>query len=169
MKIIDYIRVVFGVIFVNLILLLVSCSSHRKGAEVKESRVPVPLASGIEMVPVRMKSGHPTDNESIEAALAEPEAFYKRALRLNAEAIRGTPQLRFEVLGFTDRIECRENCQELSARRARMVYDWLLAAGVSSSSLKAPVGRGSNMPIGDNETDEGRSRNRRVEINPTAD
>lgn len=164
----NHARSTHRVVFAYLLLFFVSCSTYeRRRGEGDEYRIP--LASGIEMVPVRMKSGHPTDNESIEAALAEPEAFYKRALRLNAEAIRGTPQLRFEVLGFTDRIECRENCQELSARRARMVYDWLLAAGVSSSSLKAPVGRGSNMPIGDNETDEGRSRNRRVEINPTAD
>ncbi|WP_082647936.1 OmpA family protein [Lysobacter antibioticus] len=157
-----------GVVVAHLLLFFVFCSACKgAGGEYDENRVA--LASGIEIVPVRMKSGHPTNNESIEAALAEPEGFYKRALQLNAEAIKGTPQLRFEVLGFTDRIECRENCQELSARRAKMVYDWLLVAGVSSSSLTTPVGHGSNMPIGDNETDEGRSRNRRVEINPTVD
>ncbi|MBX9402511.1 OmpA family protein [Lysobacter sp. BMK333-48F3] len=118
---------------------------------------------------MHMKSGHPMDDEGIETALAEPEEFYRRALQLNAETIKATPGMSFEVVGFTDAIECSGNCRELSARRARIAYDWLLAAGVSPSSLRTPVGHGSDLPVGDNGTDEGRSRNRRVEINPVAD
>jgi outer membrane protein OmpA-like peptidoglycan-associated protein len=52
---------------------------------------------------------------------------------------------------------------ELSLRRALTVRDYLIGQGVPASSIDV-VGHGLSMPIGDNSTVDGRTRNRRVEI-----
>jgi outer membrane protein OmpA-like peptidoglycan-associated protein len=51
----------------------------------------------------------------------------------------------------------------LSQRRAKSVEEYLIAAGISRARL-ASEGFGEMQPIGSNETVEGRSRNRRVEL-----
>jgi outer membrane protein OmpA-like peptidoglycan-associated protein len=53
--------------------------------------------------------------------------------------------------------------QELSQRRARAVRDYLVSRGISADRVTSQ-GFGSNRPIGDNATAEGRANNRRVEI-----
>ncbi|MCU0230509.1 MAG: OmpA family protein [Acidobacteria bacterium] len=52
---------------------------------------------------------------------------------------------------------------ELSAARAGAVVRFLVARGLAPVRLEA-VGRADTRPLGDNATDEGRQRNRRVEI-----
>lgn len=56
-----------------------------------------------------------------------------------------------------------EDNWDLSAKRATSVLRVLANEGVSASQLKA-VGRADTQPVADNDTDEGRSKNRRVEI-----
>jgi outer membrane protein OmpA-like peptidoglycan-associated protein len=51
----------------------------------------------------------------------------------------------------------------LSEDRAYAVLDFLVSAGVDPSRLEA-VGYGETMPVGENETPEGRAMNRRVEL-----
>ncbi len=53
--------------------------------------------------------------------------------------------------------------KSLSMKRARMVKKYLVSKGISPSRLKT-VGAGENEPIGDNDTEDGRKQNRRVEI-----
>jgi chemotaxis protein MotB len=74
------------------------------------------------------------------------------------------------VSGFTDNIPIRGSLVkkfptnwELAAARAASVVRLLEKSGVSSSKLRA-VSYGANKPIGSNDTDEGRSLNRRIEI-----
>ncbi|MDR6672034.1 OmpA family protein [Xanthomonas sp. 1678] len=75
------------------------------------------------------------------------------------------PDIALEVVGFTDSIECSGmSCLDLSLRRAQSVHDWLISRGVPKSRLSTPRGFGSARPVGDNETDEGRARNRRAYI-----
>nr|MCU0254512.1 OmpA family protein [Acidobacteriota bacterium] len=52
---------------------------------------------------------------------------------------------------------------ELSAARAGAVVRFLVAHGLAPVRLEA-VGHADTRPLGDNATDEGRQRNRRVEI-----
>jgi outer membrane protein OmpA-like peptidoglycan-associated protein len=54
--------------------------------------------------------------------------------------------------------------QELSELRARAVGDFLLSLGVRSADQVTTRGMGAGVPIGDNATEDGRRRNRRVEI-----
>jgi outer membrane protein OmpA-like peptidoglycan-associated protein len=68
-----------------------------------------------------------------------------------------------EVGGHTDDTGTAELNRELSEARARAVMAWLVARGVDPRRLTAR-GYGSSRPIADNTTDEGRTRNRRVEF-----
>jgi len=51
----------------------------------------------------------------------------------------------------------------LSELRASQVLDYLIKAGISPERLSI-VGYGSSQPIGDNNTDDGRAQNRRVDF-----
>jgi transforming growth factor-beta-induced protein len=68
-----------------------------------------------------------------------------------------------EVGGHTDADGSDEANLDLSERRAQAVVDYLISAGVDPGLLTA-VGYGETLPIADNETDEGRAQNRRIEF-----
>jgi outer membrane protein OmpA-like peptidoglycan-associated protein len=67
------------------------------------------------------------------------------------------------VEGHTDSVGSREYNMGLSLRRAESVLEFMVDQGVPRSRLTA-VGMGPDRPIASNDTDEGRSHNRRVEI-----
>ena len=68
-----------------------------------------------------------------------------------------------EIIGYTDSIGTRAYNQELSARRAQAVADYLANNGVDRDSMSIS-GRGENNPVASNETEAGRDQNRRVVI-----
>jgi len=71
--------------------------------------------------------------------------------------------LKVEVQGHTDNVGGDAPNQTLSEARARAVADWLTKHGVAAARLSAR-GYGKTKPVADNNTDEGRAKNRRVEI-----
>lgn len=72
-------------------------------------------------------------------------------------------QLKLEVGGHTDDRGSDSYNQDLSQRRAQAVVDYLVGQGVAPERLTA-VGYGEAQPADTNDTDEGRERNRRVEL-----
>ncbi len=54
--------------------------------------------------------------------------------------------------------------KELSDKRAKAVMEFLIKAGVEPERMEA-IGYGEERPIADNDTEEGREKNRRVEFN----
>jgi outer membrane protein OmpA-like peptidoglycan-associated protein len=75
----------------------------------------------------------------------------------------GDPVLKLEVQGHTDAVGSDAYNQPLSDARARSVVVWLSQHGVAPTRLSAR-GYGKTRPVASNATDEGRARNRRVEI-----
>jgi outer membrane protein OmpA-like peptidoglycan-associated protein len=73
------------------------------------------------------------------------------------------PDLRFRIEGHTDNVGTYGMNQELSLRRAISVRDYLIGLGVAPSNI-AVEGYGPSRPVANNETSDGRARNRRVEI-----
>ena len=73
------------------------------------------------------------------------------------------PQLQLEVGGYTDNIGDRAYNIDLSNKRAKAVYDYLINKGVSKHQLQYK-GYGQDNPIEDNSTEEGRATNRRTEL-----
>ena len=51
----------------------------------------------------------------------------------------------------------------LSKKRAQAVKEWLVKKGVEATRLTTE-GFGDKKPVGDNKTDEGKAKNRRVEL-----
>ena len=96
-------------------------------------------------------------------ALNSDEPLPSGQLRLDqvAKRLADFPGLRIVVEGHTDSSGAADYNQRLSERRARAVKDYLVARGVSAARIST-VGLGESMPVGDNETEEGRARNRRV-------
>ncbi|PYC17328.1 OmpA family protein [Pseudomonas mosselii] len=68
-----------------------------------------------------------------------------------------------KVLGFTDSVGSDAYNQRLSERRASGVAEYLISQGLAPNKVTSQ-GRGESEPVADNNTDEGRSRNRRVEL-----
>ena len=65
--------------------------------------------------------------------------------------------------GHTDNVGKDDLNQKLSQDRANAVSQYLSSQGVAGSRINS-VGMGKSRPIGDNNTENGRSQNRRVEI-----
>jgi len=79
--------------------------------------------------------------------------------------LKRNPGLRVEVQGHTDNVGSAEYNQDLSAKRAQAVMEYLAGKGIDSSRLSYE-GYGLTMPSATNDTPEGRSMNRRVELKP---
>jgi len=73
------------------------------------------------------------------------------------------PDWKFEVQGHTDNIGQKAANLSLSEQRAGAVVNWLKMYGIDGSRL-VPKGYGDTAPLADNGTDEGRAKNRRVEL-----
>lgn len=80
-----------------------------------------------------------------------------------AADLKKYPRLRVELQGHTDSSGADAYNMQLSERRANAVRDYLISQGVSASQLTAR-GYGETQPVADNKTNEGRARNRRVEM-----
>lgn len=70
---------------------------------------------------------------------------------------------RVEVQGHTDNVGGAKANQTLSEQRANAVVAWLAKNGIDRTRLTAK-GYGDTKPIADNATDEGKGKNRRVEL-----
>lgn len=92
----------------------------------------------------------------------KPES--KPALEEIAKLLKAFPDLRVLVVGHTDSTGEREYNTGLSRRRAESVVRYLgKQYGIASARL-IPAGVGMLAPVASNRTEEGRAKNRRVEL-----
>ncbi|MGO4813457.1 OmpA family protein [Cupriavidus sp. 2MCAB6] len=146
--------------------------THRR--EALEKALAVPLAAGR----VTLVNGRIGISGSVLFALnsdqLQPEG--REVLKSLAAPLSAYLQAREEILmvsGFTDDQQVREANRrfadnwELSAQRALTVTRALIDAGIPSSSVFAAA-FGSEQPVTSNADDQGRAKNRRVEIAPIA-
>ena len=78
-------------------------------------------------------------------------------------AARTQPTWSFGIEGYTDNVGGAAHNQPLSEKRALSVKAYLVAAGVDASRLTTQ-GFGASHPVSSNDTELGRSQNRRVEV-----
>jgi outer membrane protein OmpA-like peptidoglycan-associated protein len=90
-----------------------------------------------------------------------PEA--KASLGQLIAFVNRDPNKPIRIEGHTDSRGSTSANRALSQRRADAVRDALIAAGVAASRISS-VGLGEEQPAADNETEEGRARNRRVDV-----
>lgn len=85
------------------------------------------------------------------------------ALEQIAGLLKNNPSLSIEVQGHTDAVGGDASNQKLSEARAASVREWLTAHGIAATRITSH-GYGKTHPVASNDNDEGRARNRRVEI-----
>ncbi len=100
------------------------------------------------------------DNDS---AKLRPEAI--AILDKAAETLKQWGDIKVEVAGHTDSVNTDEYNLALSQRRAEAVREYLIGKGVPADRLTAK-GYGESKPVADDDTPEGRFKNRRVELVP---
>lgn len=79
------------------------------------------------------------------------------------EMMKSNPDLKLSVEGHTDNVGSPKSNQPLSEERAKAVVAAITAQGIAGERLSS-VGHGQNTPIADNNTEDGRAKNRRVEL-----
>lgn len=77
------------------------------------------------------------------------------------------PGVEVHITGHTDAVGSDESNQRLSENRAKAVRKALILSGIDGSRITYE-GRGESEPVDTNETEEGRAKNRRVEIEVTS-
>jgi OOP family OmpA-OmpF porin len=80
-----------------------------------------------------------------------------------AEMLQSDGTLRISIEGHTDNVGTPAANKTLSENRAKAVMNALIAKGIDKSRLSSK-GWGQEKPVADNATDEGKAKNRRVEI-----
>lgn len=98
-----------------------------------------------------------------DSAVIKPE--YYALLDNVAQVLKNNPSLTVEIQGHTDSIGPEDYNKQLSLRRAQAVADYLASHGIDASRLRVS-GVGEADPVASNDTEEGRARNRRVQIMP---
>ncbi|ETR70438.1 MAG: OmpA-OmpF porin, OOP family [Candidatus Magnetoglobus multicellularis str. Araruama] len=79
--------------------------------------------------------------------------------------LENNPKLWMEIQGHTDSSGSADHNYNLSRNRARAVMNYLIQKGISADRL-CSTGYGETNPVATNDTDEGKSLNRRVELSP---
>jgi OOP family OmpA-OmpF porin len=73
------------------------------------------------------------------------------------------PTSRWKIEGHTDNVGNEDGNNKMSMMRAESVLNYFISRGVPASRFEV-MGLGSKIPVADNSTPDGRSKNRRVEI-----
>jgi OOP family OmpA-OmpF porin len=80
-----------------------------------------------------------------------------------AALMKGHVELKLSIEGHTDNVGTPASNKTLSEQRAKTVLDAVVQQGIAADRM-ASVGWGQDKPVADNRTEDGRSKNRRVEI-----
>lgn len=148
----------------------------REYADVRRKYDPVsvgeaPLPSGSAFAEEDSVPNHPDEtdydgwkrvvNFEFDQAILNSKA--KTQLSEAAAKMKNTANGRIRILGHTDDRGSKSYNERLSRRRAEAVKSYLRTKGVSSDRMEVEW-FGYDRPVKANETDDGRARNRRVEV-----
>lgn len=150
-----------------LVLFLPSASARERGAavpvEVHEETKGI-LTAEEELALLQRR----IDREDLPKVQFEFDSWKVRpesapTLDLLADLLRRNPQLKLFIAAHTCAIGSEEYNLRLSQRRAKAVKGELVKRGIPPPSIRFR-GKGFSEPVADNDTPEGREKNRRVEF-----
>jgi flagellar motor protein MotB len=122
-----------------------------------------PYRLDIGLQPVRAGAKMVLENIFFELDSYDLRAESKIELDGLVDFLRDNSTVSILIGGHTDNLGQAAYNQSLSENRAKSVYTYLINGGVDASRLKYQ-GFGMNQPIADNDSEEGRAKNRRTEI-----
>lgn len=96
-----------------------------------------------------------------EVGKADIDIAFSTDLDKLIQFLKDNPETRLEIQGHTDNTGSLNLNNKLSQSRANSVVDYLTKNGIDRNQLIAK-GYGSSLPVADNATAEGRTKNRRV-------
>jgi outer membrane protein OmpA-like peptidoglycan-associated protein len=102
-------------------------------------------------------------DDSFETNTATLNDLAKILLKEIAAYIKNQPGSKWRIEGYTDNQGSASLQKKITSERAYAIYDYLIAEGLSADQFTVS-GLGSSNPIANNDTQEGRSANRRILI-----
>ncbi|MDX2301364.1 MAG: OmpA family protein [Microscillaceae bacterium] len=143
---------------------------HRKGYAFKslsfnytEGKDVEPLEINISLDPIAQGTVFRLNNIFFDYNKYELQEKSKTELDELVKFMIENSDVKGEISGHTDNVGSDVANKELSFNRAKSVYDYLVKAGIDPARLKYQ-GYGASKPQGDNNTEEGRAKNRRIEF-----
>lgn len=115
------------------------------------------------LVPIEVGSTVRLNNIFFETGKAELKTESYFELDRVIKVLNENPKMTIEISGHTDNVGDKSFNKTLSQKRADAVVAYLLSKGINKDRLLSK-GYGMEKPVADNETDEGRALNRRVEF-----
>jgi outer membrane protein OmpA-like peptidoglycan-associated protein len=103
------------------------------------------------------------DHLNFESASTQLTPDSQQTITGLAAVLKAYPNVQAQLAGFTDNTGAADANQQLSLARANAVRDQLVQQGVNANRLST-AGYGQDRPIASNDTDEGRLKNRRLEL-----
>jgi len=129
--------------------------------------IEIPSGSGRTVSEITIKLELPRtyvlDNVFFDTGKATLKSESNRALNDLYEVLLYKETLVIEIAGHTDNVGGEELNMKLSEERANAVRNYLLRKGIDGHRILAK-GYGFSRPVADNDTEEGRAKNRRTEI-----
>ncbi len=122
-----------------------------------------PIVFDIRMKPFDFNEMFEANNIYFEFNKWEIKPEFNPELEMLVRILKENENLFIEISGHTDSIGTDDFNLKLSARRARAVDKWLEEKGVNPEKISV-INFGERVAIADNETEEGRALNRRVEF-----
>ncbi|MEO6168783.1 MAG: OmpA family protein [Chitinophagales bacterium] len=126
----------------------------------------VPFQINVQLQPIRTGSTVVLKNIFFETDSYILKDESKAELNKLIDLLKQNPSLKIQISGHTDNQGTTNYNQSLSENRAKAVYEYLSANGMIPSRL-AFKGYGETKPLSTNETEAGRSQNRRTEFTVT--
>ena len=135
------------------------CPNTIEGVKIDKKGCPVNKKEDLE----RLKKGIQFKTGSSKLT----KASYK-TLNQIIKLLQKYESAKLEIQGHTDNTGSDVANKRISQERADAVASYFTQKGIAADRIRA-VGYGSEMPIADNKTKSGRSKNRRVELVPFQD
>ncbi|CQR73260.1 Outer membrane porin F precursor [Sporomusa ovata DSM 2662] len=108
-------------------------------------------------------NGHVPLYINFDTGKADIKAEHQTVISEIVALLQQNSGLRLIIEGHTDNVGEPDNNKRLSEQRAQTVMNALKQNGIAAERLQA-VGYGQEKPAADNTTDDGRAKNRRVEL-----
>ena len=113
--------------------------------------------------PVDKKTWFSFDRLEFETGSAKLKPSSMEQLKNIAEIMKAYPQVTLKIGGYTDNTGAADVNLKLSQQRAANTMDEIIKSGIDAKRLEAE-GYGEQYPVADNATEEGRAKNRRIDI-----
>jgi len=139
---------------------------HSRNFSLKDKTDTEPFEQNIELEKIEADKKLVLENVFYEkdSFALQPQSFIE--LNKVVDFLTKNPKVHVEISGHTDNTGNADYNLKLSEQRAKSVYDFLLSKGIAASQLTYK-GFGNKQPVADNDTDEGRKKNRRTEMRIT--